>query len=754
MTHQGSVPPLSATPPETIGPYRILGILGEGGMGVVYEAEDMGPVRRRVALKIVRAGLNTRDVMARFDAERQALALMSHAGIAQVYSAGATAAGEPYFAMELVRGLPLTEYCDSRRLTMRQRLDLFMAVCHAVQHAHQKGVVHRDLKPSNIIVTEQDGTPQPKIIDFGIAKALGQQLTTATLVTHVGVALGTAAYMSPEQAESSGLDVDTRTDIYTLGVILYEMLVGRLPIEPRGEGVHLFLARLAARETDPPTPSSLFTTLGEHRQSIARMRQTDPESLRRELQGDLDWVVMKAMDADRSRRYASAAGLAADVARHLADEPVVARPPSARYRFGKFVRRHRVAVPATLLAVLAIAASAAFAIAGMIRATEAEQRATHEAAATRQVSEFLVDLFHSSVQGDPSGDQLTARGLLDRGAQRANVSLSQQPVLQGRVMLAIGRAYAALGLYDSARVQLELALAARTSVDGANSVAVADVETALGEAATLHGDFDAADRHLTRALRVLENAPGGSRQALARARGSIGALRWRQGHLAEADSSYRRALASDQAPGGDSLQLAKDLQGLGIVTWQRKRFAEAEPLLRQSLRIRELLEGPNNPDVAAARNNLGVSYWSRGRYAEALELFQQAYEVLSRARDSTHPMIAQTLNNIAETYWKLKRYREAEPLFRRSLAIKEQKLTAGDPYIATTLYGLGNVLMEEGKFREAEPLLRRALAIRESALKPGHSDITESATALAALLRRTGRSAEAEQLEGRLAAKR
>jgi non-specific serine/threonine protein kinase/serine/threonine-protein kinase len=740
--------------PDAIGPYRIIGILGHGGMGVVYEAAETGAVRRRVALKVVHWGFTSRDVIARFEAERQALALMDHAGIAKVFHAGETPSGEPYFAMELVRGLSLTDYSDSRRLSMRERLELFIAVCHAVQHAHQKGVIHRDLKPSNILVGEQDGLPQPKIIDFGVAKALGQQLTESTVVTRAGVALGTAAYMSPEQAESSGLDVDTRTDIYSLGVILFELLVGRLPMDPRSEGVFVFLARLASRQTKAPVPSDLFTTLGAYQEAIAQARRTDPENLRRELRGDLDWIVMKALDPDRSRRYDTATSFAADVERHLANEPVSARPPSAGYRLQKFVRRHRVAVPVTLLAVVALAGSAAFALAGMIRATRAERLASQEAAAAREVTGFLVNLFKVSEPGAGRGNQITARELLDQGAQRAAVDLAQQPVLQGRIMHTIGTAYTALGLYDAARPQLEQALAARVRALGPRSPAVAETEAALGDAALAHGDFDLADAHLQRALAIRESTLGRDHPDVARVLTSMGALRVKQGRGAEAEALYARALAVDERPGGDSALLARDLLGLGMVKWQSKRYAEADPLLRRALVVQERTLGPGHPDFAAVLSNIGVLYWSAGRYADALPLYERARTIFERTLDPMHPRMASILNNLAETYWKLHRYQEAEPLFRRALAIKEARLAPTNPAIAVTLNGLGGLLRDEGRLAEAEAAYRRALAIRERALGPTNADVVETATALAALLRSSGRGAEAGALEGRLALRR
>jgi serine/threonine protein kinase/tetratricopeptide (TPR) repeat protein len=745
MTTDSTSLPSPMPAPEMIGPYRVLGVLGEGGMGMVYEAAETGPVRRRVALKIIRAGLNSSEVLARFALERQALALMNHDGIAKVFHAGETERGEPYFAMELVHGLPITEYCDSQRLNVRQRLELFSTVCQAVQHAHQKGVIHRDLKPSNIIVTEQDGVARAKVIDFGIAKALSAQLTDLSLVSRLGEPLGTAVYMSPEQAESSGLDVDTRTDIYSLGVILFELLVGEPPMAPHGEALHIFMARLASRRIDPPMPSSRLTTLGTGRDAVAFARHTDPETLRRQLRGDLDLIVVKALDSDRTRRYDSAAALAADIARHLANEPVTARAPSAEYRIRKFVMRHPVSVPVGALAMIAIATSASFAVAGMVRARHAEQLARQEAAAARSVTDFLVDLF-APAPGEVTGDQLTARQLLDRGAQRASRNLADQPLLRGRILHTVGAAYAALGLYDEARTQFDEALAARTSAQGPTSLPVAETEFALAEATASHGDLTAAEGHYARALAIRESLLGRDHPLVARVAHGLGALRWQQGRLDEAEAEYGRALRIDERSTADSAEMASDLMGLGVVLWQRKHYAQAESLMKRSIAIQEQHSGPDHGDVAAALNNLGGLYWSMDRYPDALPLYERVRKTFERTLDPSHPNLAAVYSNLAETYWKLGRFTEAESLFRRSLAIKEKRLAPGNPSLAITLYSMAGLLRDEGKLPEAEAAYRRALDIRVRALGSKNAEVLETSTALAAMLRTHGQVREADSL--------
>ncbi len=734
--------------PDTIGPYKIIRVLGEGGMGTVYEAAETGAVRRNVALKIVRVGLNSHEVRARFEAERQALALMDHAGIAKVLQAGETPEGEPFFAMELVKGMCLTDYCDVKRLSTNQRLELFAAVCHAVQHAHQKGVIHRDLKPSNVLVTEQDGKPQPKVIDFGIAKALGLQLTDSTLVTRAGFAVGTASYMSPEQAESSGIDVDTRSDIYSLGVILYELLVGRLPVEPSGQGIHAFIARLASGETNAPRPSARFTGLGKFRATIAHARRTDPEHLGRDLKGDLDWIVMKALDFDRSRRYESAFAMAMDIERFLIHQPVSARPPTPVYRLRKFVRRNRVGVAATSAAVLALVIGAVFTAVGMVRATRAEAAAANEAAAARQVSDFLVDLFRVSDPGESRGNAVTARELLDRGAQKSLVDLSGRPELQGRMMQTIGTAYVGLGLYGAAQSQLEQALRARERALGPTNVAVAETELSLGDAIRDHGDAASADSHYARALRIRETALGREDPAVARVLASIAGLRWQQGRNAEAETLYKRVLAIDQRKlSADDTVLAKDFASIGVVYWATGRYADAETNMRRGLAIQERRLGPEHPRLASTLNNLGGVYWSEGRYGDALPLYERVRAIFERTFDPMHPNVAMILNNLGETYWKLGRYAEAEPAFRRALKIKEARMKPGHPSIAVTLNGLAGLLRDAGgRTAESEAAYKRALRIREAALGPGDPKVAETVGDYAQLLRGTGRAQEADAL--------
>ena len=454
-----------------IGPYKLREQLGEGGMGVVFVAEQEYPVRRKVALKIIKPGMDTKEVVARFEAERQALALMDHPNIAKVLDAGSTESGGPYFVMELVRGIPITEYCDQAKLTVRERLALFVQVCQAIQHAHQKGIIHRDVKPSNVLVTLHDSKPVPKVIDFGVAKATNQRLTERTIYTRFAQIIGTPMYMSPEQAALSGLDVDTRSDIYSLGMLLYELLTGTTPFDKeRFDKAAYDEIRRIVREEQPTKPSTKISTLGDNATEVSAHRRTDPHSLSRFVQGDLDVIVMKAIEKDRTRRYDTASGLATDIERFLHNEPIVARPPSLVYRFGKFAQRNRMAV-ATSTVVLT----------SLLVAVIATSWSAHRAHETLR---RLADAFYrEAVAAALAGDLRTARLVLD-DASNAGCSPYQIAVLNGLIALNEGD-------YHGAITFAEEAIATARSVRDAQGVAASALLTA---ATYLSGDDDRWER--------------------------------------------------------------------------------------------------------------------------------------------------------------------------------------------------------------------------------------------------------------------
>ncbi len=665
-----------------IGPYRLLEKIGEGGMGEVWVAEQHKPLHRRVALKLIKAGMDTRQVIARFESERQALALMDHPAIAKVFDAGETSDGRPFFVMEYVQGVPITAYCDKNRLTTAERLDLFRRICEGVQHAHQKAIIHRDLKPSNILVAVRDGAAVPKIIDFGVAKATARSLTERTMYTEMGMLIGTPEYMSPEQAEMTGQNVDTRTDVYSLGAILYELLVGTLPFDPRElrrAGYDEIRRRI--REEDPPKPSTKLSTMGDASTVQAQNRRTDRPTLLRQIRGDLDWITMKALEKDRTRRYGSPSELAADIERYLHHQPVVARPPSALYKTKKFVRRHAFGVGvAGAIAVLLVAFSVTTALQSRRIARERD-RANQEAAAARQVSDFLTGLFKVSNPSEARGNSVTAREILDKGADKIAKDLQGQPVVQGKLMSTMGLVYDSLGLFGPAQQLLERALETRTGALGPGHPDVAD---------TL---------------------------------GLLGTVWWHKGDLAKAREFMERALAiNERRFGPDATEVASSLHNLGNVLWTSGRYDEARKAFERSLAVREKRFGPESAEVASTLNSLGAIAYKEGDFQRAGELWERTLAIRDKALGPDHPLLAQTLNNLAIFYSYSGQPRRAVPLLERVVAIQEKVLGPDHPDLASGLMNLGDALYFSGVNGEARRYYDRAVAIMEAA-SPGNPEL-------------------------------
>ncbi|MEX2527853.1 MAG: serine/threonine-protein kinase [Gemmatimonadota bacterium] len=700
--------PSSGAPPTVdgsreIGPYKLLTVLGEGGMGTVYLAEQTEPMRRRVALKVLRVGVDTEEALARFESERQALAVMDHPSIAKIFESGVTPTGRPYFAMEVVHGTPITEYADTHRLSTAARVRLFIEVCAAVQHAHQKGVIHRDLTPSNVLVVAGDAEPGVRVIDFGIAKAAGMGFTHRTLVTQAGQMVGTPAYMSPEQAENSGLDVDTRTDIYSLGVMLYELIVGTLPFDLTARPAAA--VPYALREEDVPRPSTKLTSLGPTLANIARHRNTTPEVLHRELKGDLDWIILRAMEKDRTRRYETANGLALDLQRHLNNEPVLARPPSVGYRAAKFVRRHRSGVFAAAVATLAVLGGAAAAWVGFVHARAEQQRAEQAAATSAQITDFLVNLFSVSDPGEARGNTITAREVLDRGSARIREELVDQPTVQARLLVVMGNVYRGLGLF--------------------------------GEAASL----------LEEAVRIGERDPVGDRAETAHALERLGVTYSRLGRTEDAARTFERAraVAREAGPAG-TLRFAEASRGLGGVYLMEGRYAEAAPLVLEAQEIQERELGLEHGEVASTLNTLGAIHFRTRDHARAEEYFSRALEIWERDLGANHVLVAQSHSNLGAVRFQEGNYEAAEEAYARSLAIQEQNLGPDHPSLATVLTNLGEAAWRLGRLDEAEAYLERALHLKRENFGPAHPELSSALRYLGNVNRDAGRHAEAESM--------
>jgi serine/threonine protein kinase len=725
-------PAVQSSPPE-MDDFKVLQKLGEGGMGEVWEAEQLQPVRRRVALKLIRMGLSSSEVLGRFESERQALALMSHTNIARVYGAGTTRDGRPFFTMELVKGVPLTEYCDAVRLSAHERLKLFIQVCDGVRHAHQKGIIHRDLKPSNVLVESLD-RPTPKIIDFGVAKATSHRLTERTVFTRHGQWIGTPEYMSPEQAELTGLDIDTRSDVYSLGVLLYELLVGTPPFDQQALRQAGFdEMRRLIREDDPPRPSTRITTMGEGSELAAQRRRTDPRQLARLLRGDLDWIVMKALEKDRNRRYGSVGDLAADLERHLRDEPVAAGPPGSLYLLGKLLHRHRLMATAVAVASLALAAGVAGVVLGLVQARK-------EAAESRRALDFLTGIFTEIDPAALRGHTSSLREILDRGAERLEREFGDRPLARARLMAAVGQAYQGFGAYEQGRPLLEQALAIRREQLGEHHPEVVDSLSKLGWLLTLDGQFDAALPLFEQALSIREELYGASSAAVGVGLSELSYSLCKVGDLEQAGEVCRRsAQILDSSSDVDDVTLAQALYLLQTVLRERAEFDDALVMAERVCELRERSLGPDHTLVGWALHELAVAHRNQGDHEEARSYARRSLEVQEGALGEDHFAVSFPLSQLAlidlvaagETS-------QARVGFERALAIREEALGPAHPDLVWILRPYGDMLHFSGEPEAGRLQLERAVEISERAYGPDHVEVGKSLTRLAQVVGHQG----------------
>ncbi|MBI3411514.1 MAG: serine/threonine protein kinase [Planctomycetes bacterium] len=757
---------ISEGPGRHIGAYKLLEQIGEGGFGIVFMAEQAEPIRRRVALKILKPGMDTRQVVARFESERQALALMVHPNIAQIFDGGETDTGRPYFVMELVKGVPITEFCDKNRLPAEARLKLFVSVCHAIQHAHHKGIIHRDIKPSNVMVTLHDGVPAVKIIDFGVAKATAHELTEKTYFTAYGQMIGTPAYMSPEQAEMSGLDIDTRSDIYSLGVLLYELLTGTTPIE---------LARLRAagyaevqrliREEEPQKPSTRLSSLGDSATIVAGNRGMDPKQLSRLLSGDLDWIVMKALEKDRTRRYETPGSFAQDVDRYLKREAVLARPPSAWYRLRKFAQRHRVAVLASSAVLFALVAGSAVAAWQAVEATKAKHDALGAAAAektakniavekeaeTRAVLDFVQKKVIAAARPEGlaggRGYDVSLRGALKAALESVEESFTNQPLVEARVRGTLGESFLLLGDADIAADQFIRVRSIFTERLGPDNVETLRSMNELGTSYRALGRYGDAQKLSERTLALCETNLGPDHRVTLKCMNNLATVLADQDRFADALKLRQKALAIRKEKfGADDAETIMAMNDLANTYAGMRRYEDALNLNHEAFTIARAKLGPVHADTLHVMNSLALDYGQLRRFDDALKLQEESLAAHKTKFGPDHPQTLVSMGNVAKALVDLRQYDKAVKLFEETLRLQKIKPGPEHPYTLHTMYALANAYGFQRRYGDAFSMHEAALELRKRKLGLDHQDTLYSMWGVSVNLLKLGRGPEAVPL--------
>jgi eukaryotic-like serine/threonine-protein kinase len=713
--------------PSTIGRYRIIRLLGEGGMGAVYEAEQDQP-RRRVALKVIKSAWADRDLLRRFELESQTLGRLHHPGIAQIYEAGAaeTSFGsQPFFAMEIIQGKPLIEYADSKRPNTQQRLALMIQICEAVEHAHQRGIIHRDLKPGNILV---DDAGQPKILDFGLARVTDGDMQ-ATRQTDMGQLLGTLAYMSPEQVTADPLALDTRSDVYALGVILYELLAGRLPYE---------------------VSRSVYEV-------VKTIQQVDPKPLstiNRSYRGDIETIVAKALEKDKTRRYGSAAEMAADIRRYLEDRPIAAKPASTAYQLQKFARRNKVLVGGALAVFLTLVVGVVVSTWQAVRARRAEVHARAEAATAQAIVDFLQnDLLAQASANKQAGPKtkpdpdLKVRTALDRAAERIGGKFEKQPEVEAAIRDTIGQTYDDLGLYPEARQQFERALDLERRTLGPNDPRTLRTLTQLGGVASDQSKYPEAEALLTQAVEGQRRVLGPEHRDTLDSMNSLAAVYFKEGKYAQAEASYTQILEVERRVlGPDDIALVRPMNNLALVYDAQGKYAQAETLHGQNLELERRVLGPDHPYTLMTMNNLANLYYAESKYKPAEELHSQATEIYRRVLGPEHPETLRSMANLANVYVGEGKLAEAETLDDQVLELRRRVLGPDHQSTLYSLNGLADVYAGQGKLAQAEALYSQAIEGRRRVLGPEHPDTLVSMSSLADTYQAEGKYKPAEAL--------